>query len=223
MNRDFKGIWIPRDIWLSNDLSTQEKVFMAEIDSLDNGPGCFASNKHFSEFFNLSKGRCSQIIATLEEKGFIKVKMQYSSDGKTVEKRFIKVVSKLTTPSKYSKGGYLENDEDRNTLLDLKEKEEETVNPFTFYQQNIGMLSPYETQTLTNYLDVDGVKEEVLILAIQQAVLNGKKNMRYIAAILNDWIKSNVTTVEQAQAKINEFSNKRKAPAKPKQRKVADF
>jgi hypothetical protein len=35
-NRDFKGIWIPKEIWLSKDLTLQEKVFYVEIDSLDN-------------------------------------------------------------------------------------------------------------------------------------------------------------------------------------------
>lgn len=35
-NRDFKGIWIPKDIWLSDKLTLQEKIMYIEIDSLDN-------------------------------------------------------------------------------------------------------------------------------------------------------------------------------------------
>ncbi len=34
--RAFKGIWIPKEIWLTDDLSTLEKVFLSEIDSLAN-------------------------------------------------------------------------------------------------------------------------------------------------------------------------------------------
>ena len=37
--RDFKGIWIPKDIWLSKELSLMEKVLFVEIHSLDNERG----------------------------------------------------------------------------------------------------------------------------------------------------------------------------------------
>ena len=46
-NRDFKGVWIPKEIWLNTDLSIIEKVLLVEIDSLDNSDrGCFASNEY---------------------------------------------------------------------------------------------------------------------------------------------------------------------------------
>ena len=41
--RDFKGIWIPKEIWLSEQLSLMEKVLFVEIHSLDNEDGCYAS------------------------------------------------------------------------------------------------------------------------------------------------------------------------------------
>ena len=34
--RDFKGVWIPKEIWLSTDLKVMEKLILVEIDSLDN-------------------------------------------------------------------------------------------------------------------------------------------------------------------------------------------
>ena len=98
MNRDFKGVWIPKELWLDNTLKPTEKFFLLEIDSLDGEAGCYAANQHFAELFNLSKGRCSQIISTLEKNGLIKVELIYK--GKEVEKRTIKVVNKLKTPLK---------------------------------------------------------------------------------------------------------------------------
>lgn len=118
--RGFKGVWIPKEIWLNKELSVMEKLFLVEIDSLDNEKGCFASNKHFSEFFGLSKGRCTQIIKELEKKKMIKV--SYEREGKQITRRTIRVVNKLSTPvnkldrgSKKTKQGYLENDEESNT------------------------------------------------------------------------------------------------------------
>lgn len=113
--RDFKGIWIPAEIWLSRDLSVMEKLFLLEIDSLDNDQGCFASNAHFADFFDISKGRCSQIIKSLEAKKLIKISL--TRKGKQIIKRTIKVVNKLNRGSEKIKGGYLENDEGSNTLL----------------------------------------------------------------------------------------------------------
>lgn len=89
MNRDFKGIWIPREIWLSEKLSIQEKVFLAEIHSLDNEIGCIASNAYFAEFFGMSKSSVSRIISTLVEKGFCEVTLTYKNE-KEVDKRIVR-------------------------------------------------------------------------------------------------------------------------------------
>lgn len=115
MNRAFKGIWIPKNIWLDEDLTIMEKVFLVEIDSLDNEQGCFASNGYFADFFKISKGRCTQIIKGLEAKGYLTI--EYQKEGKEIKKRTLRVVNKLNTPIKNIKHPYLENDEGSNTSL----------------------------------------------------------------------------------------------------------
>src|SRR5690606_9838871 len=55
------------------------KMFYVEIDSLDRDRGCFASNRHFSELFGLSISRCSEIINSLKNKGFIEVEIEQNS------------------------------------------------------------------------------------------------------------------------------------------------
>lgn len=126
-NRAFKGIWIPKEIWLNDELSVMEKLFLVEIDSLDNEDGCFASNAYFAGFFDISKGRCSQIIKSLERKKLIKIELIY--EGKQISKRVIRVINKLNrvdnklnevdnklnSTIKNIKYPYLENDEDSNT------------------------------------------------------------------------------------------------------------
>ena len=89
MDRKFKGIWIPAEVWLSENLSLQEKVFLVEIDSLDNDCGCFANNKHFSKFFGLSERRVQQVISQLKEKGYISV--AFRTEDKCITQRIIKI------------------------------------------------------------------------------------------------------------------------------------
>lgn len=70
--RDFKGVWIPRDVWLDGRLSALDKVILIEIDSLDNGErGCYASNAYLAEFCQCSERKVSATISKLIEFGYI--------------------------------------------------------------------------------------------------------------------------------------------------------
>lgn len=84
-NRAFKGIWIPKEIWLNSELSLQEKVFIVEIDSLSTeAKGCFATNEHFSKFFGISKRRVSIVINSLVKKGLVKSEITAASGNKRI-------------------------------------------------------------------------------------------------------------------------------------------
>lgn len=93
MERGFKGIWIPKEIWLDKTLTLEEKVMLVEIDSLDCGDGCFAQNAYFADFFDLSKNRVCAIIRSLKDKGYIVVNIIYKSGSKEVEKRSMRMVT----------------------------------------------------------------------------------------------------------------------------------
>ena len=116
MQRDFKGIWIPKELWLLRDLSLLEKVMLIEIDSLDNESGCYATNDYFAEFFGLSKGRISKIINNLVRKGFITSELKYQKGTQLVEKRILKISrwygsKNRMPPSQKQLGGMVENDQ----------------------------------------------------------------------------------------------------------------
>lgn len=100
IERQFKGVWIPKDIWVNDNLNLQEKCFLTEINSLDDEErGCFALNEHFAKFFNLSKNRCSEVIKSLQDKGYIDVNYKY--EGRKIIERTIRVKDKFFTPSEF--------------------------------------------------------------------------------------------------------------------------
>ena len=71
-HRDFKGVWIPKEIWLNNELTLLQKCLYAEINSLNGEKGCYASNEYLAEFFNLkNKKSISKHIAILKKKELI--------------------------------------------------------------------------------------------------------------------------------------------------------
>lgn len=75
MNRDFKGVWIPKEIWLDTKLNALDKVILTEIDSLDKGDdGCYASNQYIAEFCQCSISKVSKSISKLIKLDYIYVK-----------------------------------------------------------------------------------------------------------------------------------------------------
>ena len=71
-SRDFKGVWIPKEVWLDTRLNALDKVILMEIDSLDQGEkGCYASNEHLAEFCQCSKTKVSTAISKLIECGYV--------------------------------------------------------------------------------------------------------------------------------------------------------
>ena len=74
MNRDFKGIWIPAEIWLDERLSSTEKMLFAEISSLHDPEkgGCFAGNEYLANFLGLKERQIRSNISHLKSLGLIK-------------------------------------------------------------------------------------------------------------------------------------------------------
>ena len=88
--RQFKGIWIPKEIWLNKDLTFQEKIILVEIDSYDDGQvGCFATNKHFVNNFGINSSRISQIIQSLQRKNYINI--NYDFNGNEIIRRYLHI------------------------------------------------------------------------------------------------------------------------------------
>lgn len=151
-DRKFEGVWIPAEFWLDENLSIMEIVLLTEIKSLDNDKGCFASNAYLSNFFGLSKGRISQLVNQLKDKGYITVK--YQREGKQIKQRVIRVVSQLNRGIKYpkqpiknTKQGYLENVKENSTSIN------NTVNSTEIYSRAKPDSIADEVKTIVGYLN----------------------------------------------------------------------
>ena len=215
MERAFKGIWIPKEIWLNENLTLLEKVFLVEIDSLDNEEGCYASNEYFSGFFKLSKNRCSEVIKSLEKKGLVKVSYKYKPNTKLIEKRIIKILEKssigirdIDEGTRNLDRGYSENLEDNNTVFNNtnnnskyidKENTPNKLKEFSnLYEQNIGLINGITAEyliELSETIDVDLFKRSIEI-----ATDKGKCSLGYIKGIIKQWLDVNIKTLEQLEA-----------------------
>ena len=113
--RKVKGIWIPIEIWECKILTLQQKVFLAEIDSLDHGNGCYAKNKWFSKQFGISQDRASRVIGSLIDLGLVSSKLIYKTNSKEVEKRLLKMIAPLPVEIPIGPGESTDTPPGRNT------------------------------------------------------------------------------------------------------------
>lgn len=143
--RDFKGVWIPKKIWLNKDLSCIEKCLLAEIESLDNSElkGCFASNKYLGEFVGVTEGRMANIISDLKKRGYIiqcfwdgrnrglrvneNMKAIYESESRVHEKVKAELTEKLKQTTRKSEHINTVNNTDINTKYITAKKEKIAV------------------------------------------------------------------------------------------------
>lgn len=80
MEREFKGVWIPAEIWLDARLTLVEKALYAEIDSFSgNGKSFHKANETIQLEYGVSRPTISKAIKKLTDLGFISA----SFDGRT--------------------------------------------------------------------------------------------------------------------------------------------
>jgi DNA-binding MarR family transcriptional regulator len=66
MERHFKGIWIPSEIWLDKRLTITEKAFLAEIDSFSgNGKTFYKTNETIQEEYGIASRTVQRMVKKL--------------------------------------------------------------------------------------------------------------------------------------------------------------
>ena len=69
--RKFNGVWISRDMYLSKEITWNEKALLLEIGSLYSCTGCVENNEYFAEFLGIPVTNVGKMITRLEDLGFI--------------------------------------------------------------------------------------------------------------------------------------------------------
>ena len=226
--RQFKGIWIPKEIWLNKELTMQEKMILVEIDSYDNGEiGCYASNKHFVSNFGINSSRISQIIQSLQRKNYITINYEYN--GKEIVKRYLHINRPPYPPKEgmlknnigmlkneigvcqFYKGGYVKKLKDNNTNINNTNNNNNNYNYIynnssssneiiNFIENNFGRtLSSYEFEKINCWLNE--FNSDIVKHAIELSILNNKRTFAYIEGILKNWKSCGYKTLDDIPTK----------------------
>lgn len=85
-------------------------------------------------------------------------------------------------------------------------REEPERNLFVIFEKEFARpLSPMECETISSWVDQDRYPEELIRLALKEAVFAGKVHFRYIDRILLEWSRNRVRTAEDVKAYTQRF------------------
>lgn len=93
-----------------------------------------------------------------------------------------------------------------------EKKKEVSDNLFTTFEKEFGRtLSPMEYEIINAWLDGD-YTEELVLLALKEAIYNGAMNLRYIDRILHNWYKKGIKTAEDIEKDKKTFQTRKIKP-----------
>ena len=107
----------------------------------------------------------------------------------------IKVLQCNTTATK--RNGEIEKEKEIEKEIEKDEKSLSII--AQIYQQKIGVIDGGQFQQLTEYIKLDGMDIDVILKAISEAADNGKRNFKYINAILRNWKQDGIKTLVQVE------------------------
>ena len=107
---------------------------------------------------------------------------------------------------------YIDNSIDIN-------KEKESASRF-FEENGFGTLGGYASDMLIDWMNE--FPEEVIIMAMKEAVKSNAKNWKYLNRVLNDWKSRNIRTKNDVEAASKQFEDRRNNTIPFKKKKASN-
>ena len=176
-------------------LNEQEYVFLVLLARLlQTKPGGWTFAE-ISAHMTIDDANCSLLFINLVERQYISVTSKTDSLGKRYEEySILPLFDKVERHLKQKKN-------------QSQSTEREEI--FKMIEQEFGILSPIDIETIHLWMTEDKFDAELIKLAIQEMNAYQIKSIRYIDKILLEWKKKNITTVEEAKRQLIAFRQRK--------------
>ncbi len=130
-----------------------------------------------------------ELINSLCEKNIIKIEIQKNNNIRS---------EIINLDSLYEKLAF---------SLSTKE-EKNSSNLYDIFETEFGRtLSPMEFEIINGWIE-SGTSEDLIVLALKEAIYNGVSNLRYIDKIIYEWSKKGIKTKNDVEKDRKQFKNK---------------
>ena len=173
-NREFRGIWINKTIWLDKRLSPLDKIILMEIDSLCGEDGCFASNSYIADFCQCSESKVSSAINKLIELRYIRLK---HFDGRTrILESLICLLENSSLPTRKEEADYekllhsksLSNDESLSNDKNIIKKNNKESRNTDFATQRSGSTDKNSIKITDSAEEVNKIKNSTVCQLVEK-------------------------------------------------------
>lgn len=228
---------IPANVRYDKRLIQGAKLLYGEITALSNQKGyCWATDGYFLKLYAVSKSTIQNWLKSLEDCGYISRDVIYKKDSPEIENRYIRILAYPIPENRHTPipENYTDNNTSINTTININDDDthaREENNPYTFYQQNIGVMNPITSDSISMWL-ADFIKQgtptkdeaaQIVNLAITKASDQGVRKWAYVNGILKDWSTHNLVTLANIKASDQEHeANKKSKPSagQPKRKQL---
>ncbi|HFR4146081.1 TPA: DnaD domain protein [Bacillus cereus] len=210
---------IDNEIVDDSKLSHKEMaVYMVLCRHLNQETGsCFPSLSTIGKKVGMSKNTIIKSLNLLIECGYVSKEKRNSEDGghasniyyindiSTLVQPVNKVVQEKNEGSSGNEQGLVHQMNTNNTNLNntnLTKSSSSSKNPFSFYENNIGMLNPFMADSIEQW--IKDTSEELVIAAMERT-LKQQKKWKYAEGILKQWANNNVKTLQDVEALESEY------------------
>ena len=187
-----KPIYIPRILfnnYKSLGITDQELIVIIAIMSY--GDKVIYDPETFAKDINSNKREVMKVINTLFDKNILSL---------VIEKNNRKTYEYISLDLLYQKI--------LNIILGSSNEEETDNSIFSIFESELGRtLSPMEYEKIKEWI-TSGNSNELIICALNEAVLKRVDNLNYIDSILNSWRKKGYKTKEDVKKEKESFRKK---------------
>lgn len=144
--------------------------------------------KQISNDLKLELNTVLEMVNSLSEKGILKVELKKINNIRCEVINLDYLYEKLAF-----------------SLNELDEKKNDNL--FSMFETEFGRtLSPMEYEIINGWIS-SGCSEELIKLALKEAIYNGVSNLRYIDKIIFEWGKKGIKTREDVERERKQFKN----------------
>lgn len=185
----------------------QDEATMATREAVDDGKGKLQSDRELNDLANQV---LSVQLAEQTDEQLTQVPTQPAEPvpNQGLAPLIKQYNTKTKTNTKQNKRNTAAADAGAAQVMDKStDQEKGTWDALQFYQENFGVVSPFVTESLLDWIDSLG--EDLVIAAMKRALERNKTSWAYVKSILNAWHKKGIRTLDQAKAEHAAFEKER--------------
>ncbi len=187
-----RDIQIPNSLFfLYKDVGLTDQELLIIIYLMNNNDNIY-NPKQLSDDMRIDITKVLELINDLSERGLLKIDIVKLNNIRNEVINLDPLYEKLAL-----------------LLMGKQDKEVPTTIYDTFEQELGRTLSPMEYEIINGWINSD-YSQELIILALKEAIYNGVSNFRYIDRIIFEWHKKNIKTKEDVERNRRNFKTPKK-------------